>query len=119
MKNSWKEFYNSIPDDGDRSQTLAITDVGGKVTINEKNYLEVFATDVDSGEEYAGTGRREGQGVLIPEDADIGFDPKTFEISGGRMSQTGNSYANADYNWNIATPNNVKTPIKKLAELIA
>ena len=112
----WKKFFDSIP--GDRDQTLEITDVGGKVTVGEKTCLEVFAIDADTGDEYNGVGRREGQGILVPEDAKIEFDPKTYQMSGGRISSTGNSYAEAGHDWKIPTNNATKMSVKALEKLI-
>ena len=115
---SWKKFYASVPNDDDRAQSIEIVSVGYKVTIEGKHYLEVFAVDIDSGEEYNGVEKRENMGILIPEGAEIQFDAKTFRLTGGRMSTTNNSYANDGYDWGFTARPARKTPVGKL-ELVA
>lgn len=92
MKN-WQKFATTLPDE--RTQSLEITDVGVIRTVGKKDCLPVNATDVDTGEEH--------KNLLIPVDADIEFDNDNYTVSGGRLSGSKKSYANAGYKWDIET----------------
>jgi len=114
MKSNWQKFFDSVPDD--REQTIVITDAGKKVDAGKKHCLAVFGVDANSGAEYNGEGKREGQGFLVPYDAEVKFDPKTLELSGGGMSTTGNSFTPNGYDWEIEDVSAVRTPVKQIME---
>ena len=105
--NAWKKFSTSLPDE--RTQALEITGVGVIRTVGKHECLPVNAVDPATGDEH--------ENVLIPVEAELDFDPKTFTISGGMLSGSKKSYYPKGFEWGIDNDTSI-TAVANLAKAI-